>query len=207
MAKSLKKSCFRGCIDKQHGKCAQALLKSASRHLDHLRWSRPSQLSVRKSLLLICKILGMFVKTLAADENYLVLHRDNLTIQIKMRLSQKKKLFLIFSLHFWNLSEILNDFKRKMTLTTFVFRKLRTPKTWLDKCLKILVSEDASTSNMVNVTNLCWNLYHSMFNKLIGDWQRNCVRKSLSYWHAKSWDLLLTHWLPMKCIFIFLETI
>ena len=42
-----------------------------------------------------------------------------------------------------------------MTLRDFVFPKLRTPETWSDKCLKSLVSEDASASNMVNTPNHC----------------------------------------------------
>ena len=32
-----------------------------------------------------------------------------------------------------------------MTLTAFVFPKLRTLKTWLDKCLKSLVPDNFST--------------------------------------------------------------
>ena len=39
-----------------------------------------------------------------------------------------------------------------MTLIDFVFPKLRTLKTWLDKCLKGPVSEDHSTSNMCPTT-------------------------------------------------------
>ena len=42
-----------------------------------------------------------------------------------------------------------------MTLIDFVFQKLRTAKTWSEKCLKRPVSEDPSTSNMVNVTKHC----------------------------------------------------
>ena len=42
-------------------------------------------------LLLTSKILGLLVKTLAATEKYLVLHRDNLTILIQMQLSEKQK--------------------------------------------------------------------------------------------------------------------
>ena len=38
-----------------------------------------------------------------------------------------------------------------MTLTAFLFPKLQTLKTWLDKCLKSPVPEDSLTSNMVNV--------------------------------------------------------
>ena len=89
---------------------------------------------------------------------------------------------------------------KKMTLTAFVFPKLRTLKTWVDQCLKSPISEDASTRNRVNVPKHCWNLHHSIFIMFIGHWKRNYVRKSLSYWHAKSKDCLWTHWLPMKSI-------
>ena len=58
----------------------------------------------KKSLLLAFQVLGLLVKTLAADEKYPVLNRENLTIPIQMQLSQKKKtLFLNFLLHFSNL--------------------------------------------------------------------------------------------------------
>ena len=90
------KSCFRGCFYKQYGKCAQALLKSASQHRDHIHRSLTGKLSWKKSLLLACQILGLLVNTLAADEKYLVLHRDNSTIPIEMQLSQKQKTFSQF---------------------------------------------------------------------------------------------------------------
>ena len=94
--KMSKKSRFREPFDKQHGKRAQALLKSASQHLYHIHWSLPSQLSWKKSLLLTCQILGLLVNTLAADEKYPVVNRDNLTIPIQMQLSQKQKSFSQF---------------------------------------------------------------------------------------------------------------
>ena len=52
-----------------------------------------SQVSWKKSLLLTCHILGLLVNTLAADEMYPLLKRDNLTIPIQMQLSQKQKTF------------------------------------------------------------------------------------------------------------------
>ena len=58
-----------------------------------------------------------------------------------------------------------------MTLTAFVFPKLRTLKTWLDKCLKNLVSEDASISNTVNVPKHCGILHRSNFIIFIIHWQ------------------------------------
>ena len=134
-----KRSCFRRCFDKQYGKRAQALLKTASQHLYHMHCSLATKLSSKKSLLLTCQILARLVNTLTADEKYPVLNRDNLTIPIQMRLSEKKKLPEFFAAFL------------KMTLAASVFPKLRTLKTWLDKCLKNPSSEDPSTRNMVNV--------------------------------------------------------
>ena len=98
--KKPKKSRFRGPFDKQHGKRAQALLASASQHLCHIYRSVPRKLGRKKSLLLTCKMLGLHVNTLAADEKYSVLNRDYLTIAIKMELFQKQKFFLELLLHF-----------------------------------------------------------------------------------------------------------
>ena len=83
-------------FDKQHGKRAQALFKSVSQHLYHINWSLPGQLSCEKSLFLTCPILELLVNTLAADQKYPVLNRDNLTIPIQMQLSQKQKNFSQF---------------------------------------------------------------------------------------------------------------
>ena len=68
--------------------------------------------------------MELLVNTLAADEKYPVLNRGNLTISIRMHLSNQQKPFLNFLLHFWNLAEILNILKKKMTLIDFVFSKL-----------------------------------------------------------------------------------
>ena len=158
-----KKSRFRGCFDKQYGKRAQALLKSASQHLYHIHRSLPRKLSWKKSLLLTCKILGLLVNTLAADEMYPVLHRDNLTIPIQKQLSQKQKTFSQFFVAFLKSTINFKYFEKNMTLIDFVFPKLRTPKVWSDKCLKNHVSGDHSRSNMVKLPKHCWNLDHSIF--------------------------------------------
>ena len=42
---------------------------------------------------MIFKILGLLVKVLAADQMYLLPHRDNLTTPIQMQLSPKQKAF------------------------------------------------------------------------------------------------------------------
>ena len=101
--KMSKKSRFREPFDKQHGKRAQALLKSASQHLYHIHRSLPRKLSWKKSLLLTCQILGLLVNTLAADEKYPVPNRDKLTMRIQSQLSQKRNTFSNFWQDFGNL--------------------------------------------------------------------------------------------------------
>ena len=112
-----------------------------------------------------------------------------------------------FLLPFYKSKLIFEYFVRKDDPTAFVFPKLRTLKTWLDKCLKSPVQEYHSTSNMVNGPKHCWYLHHSTFIIFIGDLQGNCVRKSLSYSHATPWDFLLRLWLRMKCIMFLIDTI
>ena len=108
-----KKSHFRGSFDKQHGKHTQALLKSASKHLDRIQFSLPSRWIWKKSLLLTCKILVLFVNTLADEEKYPVLNRDNLTVPIEMQFSKKQKKFSIFFPVFLKLRLNFEHFEKK----------------------------------------------------------------------------------------------
>ena len=91
-----KKSRFRGCSNKEYGNHAQALMKSTSQHLYNINWSLEWKLSSKESLLLTCKILGLLVNTLATDEKYPVLNRDNLTLPIQIQLYEKEKHFSEF---------------------------------------------------------------------------------------------------------------
>ena len=110
----MSKNCLlRGPFDKQHGKGAQALLKSASQHLYHIHGSLPRKLSWKKSLLLTCKILGLLLNILAADKKYLVLHRDNSTIPIQMQLSHKQKTFSRFFATFLKFRLSFEHFEKK----------------------------------------------------------------------------------------------
>ena len=124
-----------------------------------------------------------------------------------MELSLKQKLFSHFFAVFLKSGLTFDILKTKMNLKAFVFPKLWTPKTSLDKCLKSLVSEDSSISNIVNFLKHCWNLHHNPLIKFIAYCQGNWAGKSLSYWHAKSWDCLLTHWLPITSILFLIDTI
>ena len=53
-------------------------------------------------------------------------------------------------------------------------------KTRLDKCLKSPVSEDPSTSNMVNGPKHCWNPYGTTFTIFIEHFEGSLGLKSLS---------------------------
>ena len=124
-----KKSPFKGSFEKQHGKCAQTLLKFAWQHLYQIYWLPWRQLNFKKSVLVICKIWRLFPNTLSADGKYSLLNRDNLTQPIQMEVSPKQKTFSQFfsaflksSLHFehflqkddphcWCISDIMDPEK------------------------------------------------------------------------------------------------
>ena len=141
----LKKSRFRGPFNKQHGKRAQALLKSTSHHLYHIHWSLSRQLIWRKSLLLKCQILGLLVNTLAADEKYPVLNRDNLSIPIKMPLSQKHATFSEFFAKFLKSIKTFKYFKNKDNLHRFCASEITASENvvrWMSKKYRFRESFD-----------------------------------------------------------------
>ena len=123
-----KKSCFRGSFDKQRGKRAQALLKSASQDLHHIHQSAERKLCSKKSLLLTCKIFGLLVNILAIAKKYLVLHRDNLTIPIQMQLSQKRKNFSQYFVAFLKYSLSFKHFEKKDVPHSFCISKITESK-------------------------------------------------------------------------------
>ena len=91
-----KKSSFRVSVEKQHGKGAKTLFKFAGQPIYHIYSSLGSQLSYKKSLLVICKIPNLFPNTLSADGKFSLLDRDNLTQRIQIELSQKETTFFQF---------------------------------------------------------------------------------------------------------------
>ena len=98
-----KKSRFRLPFQKEHGKRVSTLFKFERQHLYHIYWSRGWQFSGKKSLLVICKNLRLFVKTMRPVDKCSLPYRDNLNQPIQMQLSQKQKNFFSFILHFKNL--------------------------------------------------------------------------------------------------------
>ena len=55
------------------------------------------QFRLEKSLVVICKMLGLFANPLTADDEYFLFNRGNLYQNFQMQLSQtRKKVLLIF---------------------------------------------------------------------------------------------------------------
>ena len=84
--------------------------------------------------------------------------------QFKCNYLRNKKLFFNLWLHFWNLHQLPNILKKKMTFILHVFPKLRTAKyTCLDKCSKSPISKHPSRVNVLRQPKHCWNLHDSTF--------------------------------------------
>ena len=140
-----KKSRFRGPFDKWHGKRAETLFKASRQHLYHIYLSLWKQCRFKKSLWVICKILGL--------------------------LSQKWKIFSDFFFPFSKFTFTFEHFQRKGDPHTFwVYRLWNTS---LNKCLNSPVTEDPSTSNMVVEQKHCSNLNHTTFTKFIDLYEDN----------------------------------
>ena len=79
-------------------------------------------------MLELCKILRLFVNTLTDDDKYSLLYRDNLTQEIQILLSQKRKTFSKLFSKILKPTLNLNIFKKKMALIPDVVPKLPSPK-------------------------------------------------------------------------------
>ena len=108
-----KKFRFKGSFGKQHGKLSQTLLKFEQQHIYHIYWSLWRQLTCKRSLLVIRKILNLFPNTLSTNGKYFPLNGENLTQPIQMQLSQKPKTFPQFVAAFLKTSLNFEHFQRK----------------------------------------------------------------------------------------------
>ena len=68
--------------------------------------------------------MGLLVNTLAVDEKYPFLNRDNLTIPIQMKLSQKQKTFSEFFAAFLKYSLKFKHFEKKDYPHSFLFLEI-----------------------------------------------------------------------------------
>ena len=108
-----KGSCFWKNFDSQRVNEPRKLLKSAEKHFCHTFLSFWAKLSLKKSFSIRSEILGLFFKTLTADDEYSGHNTESLPLPIQMQLSTKRKTFCK---------------KKRMNLIASVFLKLLTPK-------------------------------------------------------------------------------
>ena len=95
-----KKSRFRLLFQKEHGKRVSTLFKFERQRLYHIYLSTGRQFNCKKSLLVICKSLRLFVNRMSAVGKCSLAHTKNLMDPIHMQLSQKLKTFCSFILNF-----------------------------------------------------------------------------------------------------------
>ena len=129
-------STFSGPLEKQHIKGDQALLKSQPHHPHHVYQSLWRQLTWKKSLLVICEVLRMFVNILTADDKCFLLNQDNLSQSMQMQFPRNKKTFSQFLAAFFKCSLKFEQSFKKITLIANVFPKLRTLKNLLQSISK-----------------------------------------------------------------------
>ena len=106
-------------------------------------------------------------------------------------------------LHFWKESQILNLSNQKMALIGFVFPKLQTPKTWLDKCLKSPVSEEPTRSKMVNVSKHCQKKFFFLYFLLHFwnvDWTFKIFQKNMTLTYFELPELRTPETWSDKCL-------
>ena len=92
----LKKPCSEYPSKRKYGKRVSSLFKFERQNLRHLYCSRGTQFSCKKSLLVICKSLRLFVHSVSAVDKCSLPNRDNLMQPIHLQLSQKLKTFSEF---------------------------------------------------------------------------------------------------------------
>ena len=120
---------------------------------------------MKKSVIVIHRILRLFVNTLTVDEKHYLLTRDNLTQTIQIQLSQKQKTLFEFFLHFQKLSSILNICQKRMTLIADVFQEILPTKNMVREMSKkpyIRGPSDRKNGKWVNTLKKseCQQLYN-----------------------------------------------
>ena len=76
---------------------------------------------------MICKILGLFVNTLTADDKYSFLNKDNLLQHLQMQLSQKGKIFSQFFFAFCKFTLNFDHFQKKDDPNNWCIFKIMDP--------------------------------------------------------------------------------
>ena len=108
-----KKYRFRGYFAERHGEREQGELKSGWQDLYHSHWSLLKILGWKKSLLMVCKVLKLFVNALTARDKYSLRERQNLTQPLQVQLLEKGKTLSPFFFQFLKSTLNFKHFPKK----------------------------------------------------------------------------------------------
>ena len=108
-----KKYHFRGYFGERHGEREQGELKSGWQDLYHSHWSLLKILGWKKSLLMVCKVLKLFVNALTARDKYSLRERQNLTQPLQVQLLEKGKTLSPFFFQFLKSTLNFKHFSKK----------------------------------------------------------------------------------------------
>ena len=114
--KTSRRSCFRTPFGNQRVNGIQAPLKVARNHYYPFLSCNSGKLSWKKTALLWSKILRLFANTFTADDKYSCRNMQNFLQQLQTLLSEKRKTLSGFFLHFWNVHQIYNILKKRMSV-------------------------------------------------------------------------------------------
>ena len=132
------------------------------------------------SPLVLGEILGLFVNILTADENYHIEDCENLQLSIQIHLSEKRKIYFNFLLHFWNIHQISNILKENMIVIANVFPTFQTVKILLrplskKHCFKTRFDNTPVKLSQIPVKYL-WKCFYHIFSSFSG----RLIRKTSS---------------------------
>ena len=183
---------FRTSFDSQHVNTCQTLVKSAWEQLYHNLWSLWEKMTWKISPLLNFEILGVFVNTLTADENYPFWILGICCSGFKCNYLKNRKFFLKFLFHLWNLHQILNIFEKKMIVIANAFPKLQTVKHLVKELSWKRCFRTSFDSRHVNGCQMLvkygWEHFFHIFYHSEGKW----FAKYLPCWTLNSYVCLLT---------------
>ena len=111
-----RKSCFRTPFGNQRVNGFQTPLKVARHHYYPFSAWISGKLSWKKAALFWSKILRLFANIFTADDKYSCRNMQNFRQQLQTLLSQKRKILSGFFFHFWNVHEISNILKKRMSV-------------------------------------------------------------------------------------------
>ena len=119
-----KRSCFRTPFANERVNGFQTLLKSPRHHYYPLFSSIRGNVSCKKSALVWCEILRLFVKTLTADDKSSGNNMQSLPQQFQTPLSQKKKAFFWFFIAFLKCAQNLEHLRKEDVYASLIISEI-----------------------------------------------------------------------------------